>query len=243
MLVILNVLLCTGIIALPSISFDKNNISFEDIPVNQLRQHIIKILNSGDAELKLNKIRSSCKCLSSQLILKDKNSRGLDRNTKKETCIIQPGDSVSLAVILDTKGLFGKKDFFLLIDSNDPVNPLKRFTVSVSILSPMEAIINVIPEKIRFGLKKGNVVRARILIKNQGRVTLTGSISSKVKVISFSKENFEIEPGRKSIIDIFYELNLKKTVTNEQGFIKIESNASNHASFNIPFILEQNLDT
>lgn len=85
---------------------------FGDVTYKDLAEHTFKITNTGQQNLEINKVTTSCACTSAK-VTKD---------------ILAPGEQTDLFVTYDT-GLMtgahakGNQDRTIFIRSNDPINP------------------------------------------------------------------------------------------------------------------------
>lgn len=212
----------SGPSAAPVITLDKDSIICGTIPLDSVKEYKVDVSNKGNMDLKIDKIRSSCKCLNGELFPRDP---------------ITPGSKRPLKVLVDTAGLYGKKEYFLMIESNDPDHPIIKLPVTISILPPPEPVIKIFPESLEFGLIQNGKARARILIKNPGGSVLKGRISCPLKGISFSESEFSVSPGEKENIEISAEIGKLPRESSGSDSIVIDSNDPKHQQWMIPWIL------
>ena len=208
------------------IALDKDRIICENIPLNQIKEYNVEILNQGDSALKIDKIRSSCKCLNGELVPLES---------------IAPGNKKVLKVRVDTTGLYGKKEYFLILQSNDPKTPFKKLPVMVSILPPKEPVLKVFPEEIEFGLIHEGKSRARIIVKNPGGESLTVQLITRFEGITFSESSFSISPGEKKNVEINAEIGKLQGDNSRNHFITVLSNDPNHKELNIPWEIKKGI--
>ncbi len=101
----------------PRISVSKNRHDFGKVKEGSILPLIIDIKSIGDSELIITDVQTSCGCTAA-LLSNDK---------------LKPGESGSVRIELDTKGMKGKKTRTIAIKSNDPVNPRMVVTMFVEV--------------------------------------------------------------------------------------------------------------
>ncbi len=107
----------------------------------------VKIVNVGDKELKISKVRPSCGCTATLL---DKD-------------LLKPGDTATIDVSLNIRGRSGSVTKTVTISSNDPQQPRKVLYLKAVVRDP----INVSPRYFAFGrMEIGKEAKAQVKIKN-----------------------------------------------------------------------------
>ena len=97
----------------PVINFFEVEHDFGKVTQGKVVEYTFNFENSGDAQLKINDIKTSCGCTAALVSSK----------------ILQPGDKGTLKVELDTAHRKGKMSRTVSVSSNDPSDPVKVLTV------------------------------------------------------------------------------------------------------------------
>jgi len=140
---------------------------------------------------------------------------------------IGPGKEISLNIFLNSTNLtVGNYTSNLLVSGNDPDNPVDTVKISLTIIESPEIVI--IPDTLRFNLKRGQVDSSTFSIKNEG--------SGILQIWSIEEE--EIENRERS--PSFYQ-EQKKPVFFEKGaseptFGRVERNSGGPDSFGYSWI-------
>ena len=111
----------TPCLAAPQIQVDEATYNFGDVHVTAATEkieHVYKIQNSGDTDLVIEKVKTSCGCTTASL----------------STKLLAPGDSVDLSAKLSLKGRNGNMTKSITIESNDPQSPKLRLELKVNAL-------------------------------------------------------------------------------------------------------------
>jgi len=92
---------------------DPHTWDFGLIKESRLVKHEFPIKNNSDKVLKIKDVSTSCGCTASEAGKK----------------LLQPGESTQLSVEFNSKGYKGATSQFVYVSTDDPVNPITKFTV------------------------------------------------------------------------------------------------------------------
>lgn len=120
--------------ARPEIFIKSNIIDIGNLKPSQLGKVILVIQNRGSSTLKIERIRTSCECISI-------NPKRLE---------IEQGKEAEVNLAIDTMGLSGDISKIFYIDSNDPSNP----TIAVNVKCIIKPFLSFIPERLDLGIIK-----------------------------------------------------------------------------------------
>ncbi|MBN2206443.1 MAG: DUF1573 domain-containing protein [Candidatus Aminicenantes bacterium] len=139
------------------IQFKESAWNFGKVKEGVVLSHDFTFKNAGDADLVIEKVRTSCGCAAA--LVSDKT--------------IAPGREGKVEVTFDTRSYSGKVTKYVYVDTNDPAEPNKELTVSADIEIPPRPRINVDPYNIDLGLLlEGDPVNGRFVVLNQGELEL-----------------------------------------------------------------------
>ncbi|MCX5708812.1 MAG: DUF1573 domain-containing protein [Candidatus Omnitrophica bacterium] len=96
-------------------ALDPNTWDFGNIKKNQIVKHEFEIKNNLSRILKINDITTSCGCTASE--------------AKKR--VLAPGESTAITVQFNSKGYKGETSQFVYVTTDDPQNPVYKFTFKV----------------------------------------------------------------------------------------------------------------
>lgn len=145
----------------PKIKFNENSWNFGNVKAGKILTHVFKFTNIGDAPLVIGQVRTSCGCAAALV-------------SKKE---IPPGKAGEIKVTFNTRGYSGELSKYVYVDSNDPKQPRKELTVSVSIEVPPRPQISLERYAIDLGLLlESEDVITQAKIKNIGELELVVEI-------------------------------------------------------------------
>jgi hypothetical protein len=106
--------------ATPTIVVEPDGFDFGRALVNKTLTKEFVLRNTGDAELEIRSVRTSCGC-----------TAALPGSRK-----IAPGSHTSLTVTLDTRGHPGKLQRAVYVESNDPHTRVLQIQLSVEVVDP-----------------------------------------------------------------------------------------------------------
>lgn len=93
--------------------------------------HTFKFKNTGEENLKILKVKSSCGCTHAEPSSKD----------------LAPGEEATIQATMKLKGKSGASSVRVTLETNDPTHRSEAFTISGTILSPMR----IVPSVVDFG--------------------------------------------------------------------------------------------
>ncbi|OFX86576.1 MAG: hypothetical protein A2W99_15685 [Bacteroidetes bacterium GWF2_33_16] len=101
----------------PKIEFDSPNHNFGKVKSSGKYEHTFTFKNSGNSELVIHKIKSTCGCTT----------------VNPEKTILKPGESSTFKAIFNTSGMKGKQNKSIYVVTNDPNNSNIRLMISAEI--------------------------------------------------------------------------------------------------------------
>jgi len=114
----------------------------------------VKIVNSGNEELKISKVHAACGCTATLL---DKD-------------LLKPGDTATIDVSLNIRGRSGSVTKTVTISSNDPKQPRKVLYLKAVVRDP----VTISPRYFAFGsMEVGKEARAQVKVKNNTKEDIT----------------------------------------------------------------------
>jgi len=150
---------CGTLWAAPTLEVDKTEWKMGKVPRNETRSNTFTLRNTGDEALEITQIRPSCKSCVGK-IDGDKT--------------IKAGESRQLEVTYKAVDAFGDHTMSVTVHSNDPVNPLVRLRLFVTvvpqkdkpalIVTPMSVDVGVVPG--------GNPTIVNVTLANEGDAPL-----------------------------------------------------------------------
>jgi hypothetical protein len=115
----------------PAISFRETVFDAGESWEGEVVSHTFTFTNTGDAELKISRVRTTCGCTAS--------------NLSSDT--IAPGESGEIKASFNTRNYRGKKSQPVYVTSNDPANP----TVQLRLETTVKNLAGFSPSNIQFG--------------------------------------------------------------------------------------------
>ncbi|MDP8237193.1 MAG: DUF1573 domain-containing protein, partial [Candidatus Erginobacter occultus] len=115
----------------PAISFRETVFDAGESWEGEVVTHTFTFTNTGDAELKITRVRTSCGCTAS--------------NLSSDT--IAPGESGEIKASFNTRNYRGKKSQPVYVTSNDPSNP----TVQLRLETTVKTVAAFTPQNLQFG--------------------------------------------------------------------------------------------
>ena len=104
----------------PIATFSEKEYDFDEMRQGEKQEHIFTLKNSGESELYIRDIRSSCGCIA----------------VTPTTNMISAGQSTSISVIFDSSGKRGRQSKSITVITNDPKNPTTTLRISCNIVVP-----------------------------------------------------------------------------------------------------------
>ncbi len=148
----------------PIISSSKPHHDFGEILEGQVVAHSFEIKNTGNADLKIEKVRASCGCTA----------------VEPEKNLLKPGESTKVKAEFDSGGRFGPQNKSVYVFSNDPKTPQYKLSFSAVIVDKLSNTKGAKAPKLEieknnfdFGkVEEGKIVDAKIGFKNSGKDVL-----------------------------------------------------------------------
>ncbi|MGQ9780610.1 MAG: DUF1573 domain-containing protein [Bacillota bacterium] len=108
-------LLTTGTAAAagPELAVDPPSFDWSTISPGERLERQFSLINTGDADLVIEAVSTSCHCLSASLAAK----------------VLSPGETATLDVVFDSTGESGGFLGFVVLRTNDPLRPLRRIEI------------------------------------------------------------------------------------------------------------------
>ncbi|OGL43451.1 MAG: hypothetical protein A2W05_09290, partial [Candidatus Schekmanbacteria bacterium RBG_16_38_10] len=191
----------------PKIQFQEDFYDFGKMDQQQTVEHIFKFKNTGNADLKIDHLESSCSCAGALISSK----------------VIPPGGNGEIKVSFSSKNFQGEIKRTVQVFSNDP----DKGMYTLNIKSNVRAFLEANPKNVDFGsLKNGETVSRRIAIKNLTNEPVTiKEVKTDLKDIKIGEFEKEINPNEETTI------NLTLTSSSSPGnfFGNIEITTSQHS--------------
>jgi hypothetical protein len=152
----------------PKVRFVDPRYDFGDVEAGDEIEHTFPFENAGDAPLLLNRVSGGCGCT---------EARVSDQE-------IPPGRAGEIRATLRTQGLHGTVEKGLILETNDPQNPLVRLTISGRVVSEVTVEPRYLnwgtfppgempqPQRIRIGLAEGRGLRVEKVLSESPAVLL-----------------------------------------------------------------------
>ncbi len=115
-----------GVFGAPELSVSPSTFSFGKYPANQEKKHTFTLTNTGDAVLKIEKVRHTCGCSGAEI---DKNE-------------LQPGETAQLEAKILPESIDGPFCKGIFIHSNAGNGAIRMITLS----GQSEALLTVLPQ-------------------------------------------------------------------------------------------------
>ena len=160
----------------PDITFGQEKWDFGRIKEGEIVTHVFQFSNSGNALLKIQRVRTSCGCTAALI-------------SKKS---LSPGEKGELKVTFNTRGYAGNVAKYIYVHSNDPRRPQVQLSLNASIDVPPRPQIALNKYTVDLGLVlQGEKLATETEIKNTGERELKVELSHRNAV--FSQSGKEIE--------------------------------------------------
>lgn len=128
----------------PSLVCDKPVYEFGERDNSEVVEHDFIIRNDGDLTLEIKKAKPSCGCTVANISLRE----------------VPPGESAVITAKLNLKGRDGKQHKTISVESNDPVQPNYKLTLTgTAIASITVSPRSIIVPNIEAGVPRTNIVR------------------------------------------------------------------------------------
>jgi hypothetical protein len=187
----------------PRIKFKEESKDFGKMNQGKVLTHIFVFKNEGDENLVIERVKTSCGCTAALL-------------SKKE---IAPGAEGEIKVTYNTRGFEGKNTKYIDVESNDPVQPHQRLSVSVEIEIPPRPRIFLDRYAIDVGpILEKEEIQAKTRIKNKGQLELR--VDCTHKSASFFSGGKEITFPLKIAAGKEAEVEIRIPASNRQGVIR-----------------------
>jgi hypothetical protein len=145
----------------PRIEFKEGAWDFGKVKEGASLSHEFVFKNTGDADLVIEKVRTSCGCTAA--LVSEKT--------------VAPGREGKIGVSFDTRSYAGKVVKYVYVDSNDPSEPNKELTVAADVEVPPRPRIDVAPFNLDLGLLlEGEEIKGRFTLSNPGELELKAEI-------------------------------------------------------------------
>jgi hypothetical protein len=141
----------------PRLKFQEDVWNFGKIKEGATLSHEFVFKNLGDADLVIDKVRTSCGCTAA--LVSDKT--------------VPPGREGKIGVSFDSRSYSGKVVKYFYVDSNDPSDPNKELSITADIEVPPRARIDIDPYNIDLGLLlEGEEIKGEFQVSNDGELEL-----------------------------------------------------------------------
>ena len=130
----------------PELKFKEDSRDFGKIKQGDIVKHYFVFSNTGDLDLVLKDVRTSCGCTAANV------------SDKK----ISPGKKGKIKVVFDSKGFSEKVNVYINIESNDPARPLKQLLITADVQGPPQPGI----ELDHFKLDIGVILEKEVILYN-----------------------------------------------------------------------------
>ncbi len=141
----------------PELKFKEDIWNFGKIKQGDIVKHYFVFSNTGDLDLVLKDVRTSCGCTAA--------------NVSDKT--ISPGKKGKIKVVFDSKGFSEKVNVYINIESNDPTQPLKQLLITADVEGPPQPGIELDHFKQDIGvILEKEVLQGKVKIKNTGEIDL-----------------------------------------------------------------------
>jgi len=162
----------------PKIACDEPEFDFGERSNEEKVEHEFILKNIGDAQLLIDKVRTTCGCTVAQL-------------EKKE---LQPGESTKVKATLTLKGRQGATTKSISVESNDPETPVLTLTLKGTAIPP----ILVEPQVVNFGKIIEDKPADQVIEVKANRPDLTFNITNVdlTQLPGFKTEIETVEQGK-----------------------------------------------
>lgn len=193
----------------PAIVFDENAHDFGDQPQNAALKHTFTFKNTGDAILKIEKVRTTCGCTAALA-------------SEKE---IPPGGSGKIDVTFKVGSRGGKKQKAVKVYTNDPSSPM----VKLDVIATVKVLLGVTPARLSFGqIEQGTTVTKYVSLTGDDRETchvLSARSRNAALTAEVTPEGYGGDPHRVIKITLTPDMNIGRfreriTVTTDHPTVK-----------------------
>jgi hypothetical protein len=175
----------------PRIHLDQDRFDYGDVLYGDEVHAEFAVKNTGDQPLVIEKIRTTCGCT----------------KAVSGSKTIPPGESTTISVAFDTKGLkSGKKRKRVFVHTNDPAQPVVEFPIEATVIKQIEVIPPALTEKLAtpvsevpFSVMVGNSSKSPVTIT--GLKMRTGEASAEIE-----PETVVVQPGKREKLQLTLHL-------------------------------------
>ena len=196
----------------PVIEFKETNYDTGSVWEGSAASHTFTFTNTGNALLRINKVRTSCGCTAAVL----------------SSTEIPPGQSGEIKATFNTRRYAGKQSKTIYVSSNDPAHP----TVQLRLETTIKSAGTFSPRNLQFGsvpLGQG-ATRTIKLVPGDGPIDITGISASpeifQARIIAGEQTNRETAaPDKKALpIEIEVTVSPDAPIGNHQGTLTVSLN-------------------
>lgn len=165
----------------PRLFVEKETVDLGTVKEGETAETVFVLENKGDADLVIERIRTSCGCTTAKLTDKEKT--------------IAPGGKQPLTTKFNSKGRSGKQRTTVTIHSNDPQRPTLKLTLTLEVLTLSQVVPNMLYVR---NVRRGEVVPRTldVLPGTQGAQVEMISLEIPGDVLSYTAEPVEHKTGR-----------------------------------------------
>lgn len=196
----------------PRLSIPEPTFHFEPILQGQIVKHDFKLLNSGSADLLIQKVVPGCGCTATKI-------------SKK---VVPAGDETVISVEFNSSGFIGKKIRTVSVETNDPKMPV----VDLTLEGVIKTAVTVDPQALSFGeIEIGDAASLELIInKTPGANINIREVYSRNNSISVSKLS-------EDKVRAAYSVTLKGEgkVGGLRGLVNISLNDKGRTTLPVPF--------
>ncbi len=173
--------------AAPNLSVFPDSLDFGTIIEGEVASRVLLIKNTGNAELKIINVRSSCGCTAALL----------------STNAVAPGQATELKVSFNSTGYRSNFEKYVYLSSNDPDENNKTITIRGSVKTLPKINIVVEPPVWDFvPAAQGQTLPFQFLVQNRGLDKIKVSSIETSSDIHASVVAADVEPGKSTRIDV-----------------------------------------
>jgi hypothetical protein len=179
---------------LPKIFATKPDHNFGEIFEGQIVSHSFEIVNSGTADLKIDKVQASCGCTAAQPAKK----------------ILKPGEKTTIRVEFDSANRMGVQQKYVYVFSNDQSAPQLRLSFTAIIVDKISnpdgkgPKLNLNTNQFDFGnVEEGKIYDTKITFSNKGNDLLEiRDVKSSCGCTAAMLSSKKLQPGESGTIRI-----------------------------------------
>lgn len=180
----------------------------------------VNVINEGNDLLIIEKIYSSCKCLNGKM--------------KRKT--VFPFEQAQLLITVDPASVNPKEQYFIMLQTNDPLESLKRVRVQVDQKSSLQnKNLVVFPEIIKMMPVQKGGYSGRVMVKNESGGEISFCLEGALQALGLSRETYFLHSGEKKLLELTSEVNLH---SNDQKPFLILVSGDLNIKKNLPVVWE-----